>query len=263
MQSLRSAIRNSGGAGEPLPNVWSVFDTQRVHFRRGQLHLVAAAPGAGKSVFMQWFVGHAMRPTLYLSMDGDPGTSAIRQVQMLSGREAHEAEAAIAAGQVDDQLTEWPWISYSFSPGLDLQELELEILAYAEANGDYPEIIVVDNLMNLEVAGTDEYGGLRAAMSALHKLARRTKAAVFVLHHVVGQFEDGGAVVPMSGLNGKISKLPELIITLTRGVSGTMRASIVKNRHGEARADGSFYLELRADLARMQLTDMHILRSYG
>lgn len=52
---------------------------------------------------------------------------------------------------------------------------------------------------------------------------------------------------------GITSKLPALILTLHR--ADGMRVSVVKNRSGKSDPSGNYGVSLRADLARMTITD--------
>jgi hypothetical protein len=141
---------------------------------------------------------------------------------------------------------------YNSSPS---DEYVLESIdAYASVYGSYPEVIVMDNLKNLGVEGSQgEFEALEDACGFLHDLARDTNAALIALHHVTGENEDGMKPIPMSGLRGKISKTPEVILTLHRREQ-SMFMSPVKNRNGVADASGNWILPIAADLSRMNFT---------
>ena len=107
--------------------------------------------------------------------------------------------------------------------------------------------------MNIDSGFEDEFRGLGEASFFLLNIARDTGAAVIALHHVGGEHEGGGAPIPLSGLRGKVSKLPALILTLHR--ADGMRVSVVKNRSGKSDPSGNYGVSLRADLARMWIGD--------
>lgn len=256
MLSLLQATRLRGGAGEKLPDVWRVLANNNIHIRRGQLHLISAGPGAGKSALALAYAIKVGVPSLYLSMDGDAYTVATRSAQMLTGWEAEKAEAALEDEEFRARTLEAvSHIRFSFRSGVDTTELMMSVAAYAEAYGAYPHLIIVDNLANIAFDG-DEFASLRRIIADLHQLSRLTQSAVVALHHVTGSYDDGMVPVPLSGLQGKISKMPELILTLSRGTrEDQLFVSPVKNRHGKADPSGLWKLELSAVLSNMAIAD--------
>ncbi len=85
-----------------------------------------------------------------------------------------------------DQVQNIQWV-FDSSPSLD--DIEMEIKAYIELYGIAPELIVIDNLMNVAAESDNEWAGLRQIMVELHDMARKTEACVMVLHHVSEQSE--------------------------------------------------------------------------
>jgi len=91
-------------------------------------------------------------------------------------------------------------------------------------------------------------------------VATKTKAAVVVLHHSTGMYEDGAQVIPQSGVNGKVSKFPSMVLTLHRPDGTTLNVSAVKNRFGPADPSGfRVQARLNVDYARMQVMDPYVL----
>ena len=138
-------------------------------------------------------------------------------------------------------------LDFKSSPTLD--SIENSLKCYEEVYGAYPEIIVVDNLTN--VVGDSEDGGYAALdqlCDYLHDMARATEACVIVLHHVTGPFNDGNKPIPLSGIKGQVSRVPELILTLYKegvGEDITLKVSAVKNRGGTADPTGQTSADLR------------------
>lgn len=260
MLSLQQATRLRSGAGEKLPDVYQVLANNGIHFRRGQLHLIAAAPGVGKSTLALAYAVRAQVPTLYLSMDCDAFTTGVRAGQMLTGWDSTKTEAALQDQEFRDHtLTELGHIRFDFRSGVDTHEMMMIVAAYAETFGSYPHLIVVDNLGNVAFDG-DEFASLRRIVADLHSLSRLTQSAVLALHHVTGNYDNGTDPVPLSGLQGKISKMPELILTLSRGAHDDERLflSPVKHRHGRADPSGLWRLELQAVLSTMAIHDRNL-----
>lgn len=255
MISLLQATRLRSGAGDRLPDVFRALANNNVHVRRGQLHLVSAAPGVGKSALALTYALRAKVPTLYLSMDSDAHTTAIRTGQMVSGFDSERMESALEDALFRESvLSQVGHVRFSFRSGVDTHDLMMEVAAYAEAYGAYPILTIVDNLANIAFDG-DEFASLRRIVADLHALSRLTQAAVVALHHVTGSYDDGTSPVPLSGIQGKISKMPEVILTLSAGDNGQLFISPVKNRHGKADPSGRWRLPLAADLSTMAIGD--------
>ena len=177
----------------PLPDVWKGLAAEGIKFRRGQVCMVAAAPNAGKSMFALIYAIKANVPTLFFSADTDTATVMMRSVSHLSGHSQVTVEANLSDNSQYynahlDKLSHIKWV-FDSSPNID--DLELEIRAYVELYGHPPELIVIDNLMNITAETDNEWAGLRAIMMELHDMARKTEACVLVLHHVSEQSEYG------------------------------------------------------------------------
>src|SRR4051812_27415384 len=262
MLSLTQASRLKGQAGKKLPDVWDSWAQHKIAFRRGQLHLIVAAPGVGKSVLTLSYALQSKVPTLYLSMDTDPFTTCIRAVAALTRSTLEQAEEGLAK-QYDfavDALTEAnKTLRFSFPPSPSTADIFSHIYAYGEAEGAWPELIVIDNLSNVAFE-SDEFGEMRTMMADFQTMATKTKAAVVVLHHSTGQYEDGATPIPQSGVNGKVSKFPSMVLTLCRPDGTTLLVSAVKNRFGPA--DPSAFrvqARLNVDYARMQVMDSYVI----
>ncbi|GAA2687745.1 DnaB-like helicase C-terminal domain-containing protein [Nonomuraea recticatena] len=257
MWVLQRARELDSDAGTPVPTVFERLWLEGVEFRFGQLHLVAAAPGVGKSVFALTLALRAKIPTLYFSMDSDATTQYARAAAMVTGEKLATINDAIArkdVGRYDNALNEARHIRFVFDSAPSLDEVNSHVMSFGWAFGQWPGIIIVDNVSNI-YSEQPGFQGLEEVMDWLHQLSRKTGAMVLGLHHVVGEYESGDLVVPLSGLRGKISKLPVLIATLNRywGSGTSMNVAIVKNRAGQAAADGSFSIPIGADLSRMWL----------
>jgi hypothetical protein len=144
-----------------------------------------------------------------------------------------------------------------FDPSPDIDAIELEILAYGEVYGMAPALIVVDNLMNcISVAG-EEWSGIRAIMSELHHVARKTGACVLALTHMSeAGTGDPKFPAPRRAILGKASQLPSMILSIAMDPEyGQFRVAAVKNRFGEHSADASQYATLLIDPSRVQIAD--------
>ena len=244
----------------PLPDVWKNLVKQSIKFRRGQVCMVAAAPNAGKSMFALIYAIKANVPTLFFSADTDTATVMIRAAAHLSGHSQVTVEHNIEKQQnyYAPYLVKTSHIQWVFDSSPSLDDIEMEIKAYVELYGIAPELIVIDNLMNVAAETDNEWAGLRAIMMELHDMARKTEACVLVLHHVSEQSEYGSPMMPppRRAIHGKVSQLPALILTLGYDPSqGLLRMASVKNRFGPHYADASQWASLFVDFASCQIGD--------
>ena len=182
----------------PLPDVWKPLAGEQIKFRRGQVCMVAAAPNAGKSMFALIYAVKAKVPTLFFSADTDTATVMMRAAALSSGHSQVSVEANLSANahHYDIHFAKLNHIKWVFDSSPSLDDIELEIKAYVELYGIAPELIVIDNLMNVAAETDNEWAGLRAIMMELHDMARKTEACVLVLHHVSEQSEYGNPTNP-------------------------------------------------------------------
>lgn len=256
--NLRQAARNRGTQGQLLPDAYPSLAAVRAQMRRGHLYLEAAAPGVGKSTKTLNECLMMRVPTLYFSMDTDAHTTCVRVVQAAQLVDSETAENQVqAAGLLAVQaLTAVDWIKFDFPSSPDTDEIAERTWAYAEMEGQWPHFIVIDNLGDVSF-DEDENRGINRVMEDMSKLARFTGAAVKVLHHVTGEYEDGHSTIPQSGLRHKVAKKPAMVTTLNHGaVDGQLWVSVVKNRFGQADPSGHrVRAQLRADYAHMKVFD--------
>ena len=175
-----------------------------------------------------------------------------------------DAANAVLSGDVErikGLVSDVP-IRFNYSSSLTLDTITTQVHAYEELHGDYPELIVVDNALDVVMEGSDidQAQSLDALMSWLHELARTTDACVIVLHHVTGPYNDANQPIPLSGVKGQIGRVPELILTLHKaigdyGSSDEIRVSTVKNRGQKADPSGQSFVPLEFDGFRMSIQD--------
>lgn len=257
MQTLARALRGNEGIGEPLPAVFPSLASKRWHLRRAQVVMVASAPNVGKSAFALELARRMKMLTLYISADTDQYTMITRTIAGETGDSIQSIEQAIQAGAgdyYDHVLGGLSDIRFMFDPGPTLEDIDLELSAFNEVYGQPPELVVVDNLINVQCDDADEFRGMRIVEQAMHEIARSTGACVLLLHHVTGEFEDGLEPPPRRAINGKITRRTEMIFTLGR--SGEwLGVACVKNRSGPADPLAGNAVWFRVDLAHMQFED--------
>ena len=242
----------------PLPVVWKSM--KDITFRRGQVVMVAAAPNAGKSMFALVYAIRAKVPTLFFSADTDTTTVTIRAAAHLAGHSQLTVEGYLNGNgnHYKNHLENINHISWVFDSSPSLDDIEMEIKAYQELYGVNPELIVIDNLMNVAAESDNEWAGLRQIMMELHDMARKTEACVLVLHHVSEATEYGSPTMPSPrrAIHGKVAQLPAVILTLGYDPSqGLLRVAAVKNRFGPHFADASQWSTLFTNFGACQIGD--------
>jgi len=234
--------------------VYRPLHDKQVQFRRGHLHVIASAPGVGKSVLAINLAIQAGVPALYLAMDGDETSMSIRVMQAYNGFTREEAlseidiDSVIARKTFDaiDGCVRW-----DFPGAPDMEEIVHRVWAFAEIWGELPHLIVVDNMM--DVAGEESFAAYSEAEQALCALARAANAAVVVLAHVNGFYENGKETIPLSGVNFKATKKSSLVLSMCGGAfSDVLHVSVLKNRDGPKDQSGiGVRATLQVDYTRM------------
>ena len=233
-----------------------------VEIRKGQVTMFAAPPGAGKSALVHALLHHGAgrqkkNTTLYFSADSGSEVMYERAGALSARLDMTTIRQMIEAGntgQVDAAITaRESHITWDFTSSPSQEHVLMALEAYLELHGEFPEVIVMDNLKDLaDDQDADEFRALEDAVMFLKDLARDTGAAVLTLHHVGGAFEDSTQAIPLSGLRGKVSKTPALIFTMHRPSDDELRVSVVKNRSGKADASGRFWVPVGINLSRME-----------
>lgn len=263
--SIAQSKNVRGHAGEPLPTVWKNFDELGVSFHRGQLVLVVAPPGVGKSILTLSYVLQAGVRTLYFSADSDPADQISRATAVLTGAHHLTAKAEFVAGTVRPEITN-AQVFWSFNPQPTLRDIDEELDALYEAYLWEPEVIVIDNATNVlsGFAGNedDPFGGLEALMDHLNGLARRTGACVITTHHTKAEYNDANLPAPLSGIKGQIARVPQIVLTIGKRpkmsdfAPETLMVAPVKNRGRKSDPTGKTFAELEFDGDHMQLKDL-------
>jgi replicative DNA helicase len=245
--------------------VWETLEKKGTRLLRGQLALICAGPGVGKSAMILTYALKAKIPTFYFSADSDAFTQVSRSLSIMTGWKMDKSTGLVRAGELGEaagMFSDLPIrFNYSASPSLD--QIEMSIRAYEEVYDDFPALLVVDNITNVRTGGGDNdddpFSGLEALMDYLHDMARKTEACVVGLHHVTGGYNDADKPIPLSGVKGQIARVPEMVLTLHKISQefgpASLCVSTVKNRAGKADPSGYDYISLDFSGDTMQIKD--------
>ncbi|HET6917267.1 MAG TPA: AAA family ATPase [Acidimicrobiales bacterium] len=244
-------VKKTAPEDRTLPVVFPVFDQAGIRPRRGNVTMIYATPASLKSMLMLYWAARMNLATLVFSADTDEYETTKRAAAMVTGRPQSEVEADWSAGRQDEYLNalEKLNIRWVFESDPTYRDLELETAAFHEAYGEFPQVIVVDNLMNVVPEQENEWAGMRDTTKALKRLVRITDAAVFVLHHASETEKDNTKPPSRNRIQGKVSQLPEVILSIARD-GNELRIAAVKNRYGPGDASGEKYVTLWTDPTR-------------
>jgi hypothetical protein len=260
VRSLARSIRRPDRGGEPLPTVYKTFERNGVLLRRGEVTLIAAPPGAGKSSLGLDIAIKMQRPTLYFSADSTELTQATRIGSYLTGRYMFDVEQQIMNDPewASSILNAAEHVRWSFDSSPSFTDLDLELEAFEELWGEPPHLTVVDNLTDIITQENgDEFSNLRATMRGLKYSARDKNTSVLVLHHT--SEGDYGEVCPSrKSIHGKVSQVPAVVMTLGDAMAygGHLPIACVKNRQGMQDRTGKTAMWLNFNPAVMHLSDI-------
>lgn len=243
-------------AREPLPDVFGLAQHGMV-VRRGQVTMISAQPNDGKSLLTLWAViqwAQLGLRSLYFSADTDEETTLRRAAATITGQTQNVIETRMRAGwdETAHALADLNGgVVFDFETDPTYQHIQEELVAYFEAYGDYPQIVVVDNLMDVAGDNEDEYGGMRDTTRAMKRFARLTGAAVILLHHCNETDKRENHPPARREITGKVAQKPEMILTVQLD-GNRMMIACVKNRSGPKDPKGIIHFVLMVDFERVE-----------
>jgi hypothetical protein len=220
--------------------------------------MIAAAPNGGKSFLALWYAVANNLPTLYISADTDQATTLYRALAMITGDKVDDIEEAFEQGADDAYTPDLHRISnlrFTFDPTPTMDDINLEVQAFEEMWGKPPSVIVIDNLMNVVSGeGASGWQDMMEISQFLHHLARKSEAAVLILHHTSESEGKAAYPPPRKAVINKVSQLPEVILTVAMVPDEQVfRVACVKNRSGSHDPSGHNFTTLYVIPERMQL----------
>ncbi|WP_432006286.1 AAA family ATPase [Streptomyces parvus] len=208
--------------------------------RHGEVIMVAGRSGTQKSGFALFWVAQMNLPTLYFSADMSAFTASSRLASMATRDTTEMVEAGMAEGgkyrQAYIDALEDSKITFSFGSPISWRSVDEELEAYVELWDAYPEVVVMDNLMDFEGAESD-YTEQMAVMQGATELARHTGATVILLHHASDKAWEAKTSPwnPPSRdqIKGGLSEKPELSLSVALDpTSMAYHVACVKQRMG-------------------------------
>ncbi|WP_211339069.1 hypothetical protein [Salana multivorans] len=159
-------------------------------------------------------------------------------------------EAAFDAGtqtEYVDALAESK-VTFVFGAPITWQRVTDALEAYVELWDAYPEVLVIDNLMDLDGAESD-YSVQMEAMSIVTELARETGATVFILppreRQDDGREERSVRPAEPGRREGGLSEKPEISLSIALDPRrGTANVAVIKNRNGRSDPTARHFIEI-------------------
>ncbi|WP_167367999.1 AAA family ATPase [Streptomyces agglomeratus] len=242
-----------GASGkEPLPLAFPSWGPFGIRFRRGTMSMLFGESGSHKTRIVLNAVINMGVSTLMFSTDSDQDTVASRILAIATRtptdvteqwlRTESEKSAAI--------LKAYDFIRWDFRPDPTMDDIWLGAYAYHEAEGRYPDQIVIDIASDVgHDTGGDEWANLRDLLRQGKVLARETGAHVLLVHHASDSAATKKPCPRKRDMQGKVSALPEVIVTCGLTATGDLHVADVKNRHAKADADANNHFPMHLDAA--------------
>jgi len=229
--SLLSNSQKTSVLAPALPIRNTVFEKLRLYLRQGQFTILGSAPSVGKSIFARNLVVNAGVNSLFFSADSDEYTVKVSVAAALTKKPLAEVEGEMEEGRFDDYyqsvLSRADHVQWSFRADINIDLITDYIAAYSEPYGDYPKLVVIDNLGDMTTAsGTEKYAELSEICRELRSIARNTHSHILGLAHLTGEYEDGMKPVTLKALEGKLGKIPENVLGLNWSDTSQQRVDL-------------------------------------
>lgn len=250
MLSASRAFTKATETGAPLPPLDGLHDLHHGYFeftfRKSELTMIAGQPGSQKSGFAIWLISQWAKKhglsALYVSADMAQHTATARLTAAVSGDKTRTVQEGRESGYEDyymDQLADVR-VQFMFNSNPTLEDIWNEIDAWVEAQDSYPDIIVLDNLLDIVPAGGDnEFSGYKSILLDAKTMRQTTGAAVFILHHMSEGASDPTKPAARKAIMGKVAQTPENILSIAKNEELTeFYISVVKHRSGRDDATG-------------------------
>lgn len=245
----------SGLPRGPVTNL-SKFDEAIGGFLANGLHVLQAAPGAGKTAFSLQCAAKCQFPSLYVTTE----MGVLELFRRLISRETETFLGKLKSGELGSReamrlalKTVENLPNFALLDGTNCYASPKQILDLAGALKKRAEteqvLVVVDSIqmwaksvrgVDSDFAGASEYELINAGLSSLSAIANRLKSPVLAISHRnrVGN-KNGNASMHAAKGSGEVEYLAESVIDLTRREEQPDSAgeveitlNLLKNRHG-------------------------------
>ncbi len=197
--------------------------------------LLVAGPGVGKSALALYQMLASEIPELYVSCDTTESDQAERAMAYYSGQTIGVVRED--PDKYHHHLNQIPrHCAFEFDSEPEAEDIMEMAKAYKLVFGFYPWRITVDTIGKVWSEVGDEVARNKEAVKQMQDLARLTGAHVQALHHAQLGYDSGDKPIPLNGIMGGTTKIPEMIATAWNTGPDTMAFCPVKNRNGPSDA---------------------------
>jgi RecA-family ATPase len=265
MQTVARAMKRDGLIGEPLPDVYPSLAQAGIQFRRAGTSLLAGHPGSFKSTFaLNMLIKWARKDVtaLYISADSDHFTVGKRCAAIITGDPMTTVEKTLREGGYDGQLKKLSGIYWEFRP-LDVTQIEERLIAFKQVHGKMPDVIFIDNLMNM-ISNPTDYSSMMTMVRDLDTLARAASSHVLILHHTHESDQNKNAPARPQAvweLHGRVAQFPRLVLTIaaqqnSEHTEAHLMVACTKNTNGPADRTGREYTDYIIDTASARVSEI-------
>jgi len=226
--------------------------------RGGNVGVIIAAPGVGKTTFGLNWVNRTNARTLYVSADTNPTDVSAQLASMITGDERIIVEKRLETS--NEWKTEYSKAVFErnsnlvldFDPSPSIQSVWDKAIALTEMWAMTPEMIVIDTASNIEMSDKGDNAEWQRVWLACKDIARNLNSFVLLMHHVKQGDAASGRVAPQmaDGLWGS-DKFPEFVLGLHAPNPSELVMTVVKNRSGKKDVP----VRLRPELERARILD--------
>lgn len=188
MQTLERAVMSRESVGRRLTLPWHHMN-EHISLRTKELVMMAGAPGGGKSTVAVNMAIQMEVPLLYLAQDS-PASVLSRMVAIATQQETRKTFRAIADSDqrvvVAERMADVRPTLVFERGAQTLEDIKERVEALHEWLGEYPPIVVIDNLIDMIIPGATHGDNTfyTTALPYLKQMANEYNLTVIALHHV-------------------------------------------------------------------------------
>lgn len=254
IEHLSTAHERSGSG---LSTGFAQLDDITLGFKPGELIILAARPGQGKTVFALQIAGHAVKAghgVLFFSLEMQTRELISRLVSCQSGTMFRNIQTGDLDAEQWERITQC--ITAVQDKGLYIDDRgdqnidELRAVARSEHNKHHIDLVVVDYLQLVNGDGESDVVRVGNVSKNLKAMAKELNCPVLALSQFsrsVEQRADGRPKLSDLRSSGQIEQDADVVMMLHKADDQTTELIIEKNRHGRT---GSVWLTPRFEYMR-------------
>lgn len=249
MKTIARALQAGHTVGDRIDLPWPHLNRDlSIHTK--ELVLVAGAPGAGKSVFALNVAMSMEEPVLYIAQDSVPSVLA-RVAALALGVEISWIFDALRIPSkkeeiMNDLADAYPNL-FIHSGSVTVEGIEARLEALTEVLGKAPQMVIIDNLIDMQVPGShhQELGFYAMVLPELKQISHRHNTCIVALHHVTRPEGLGTTPLKMTHLLFSGERDAEHVLGIFHGPEkDRMLVQILKQRDGAADPEGGLQVPL-------------------